>query len=126
MTTILCQIKQVMNNRPLLALTNNPDDIFAITPSMLVNSSQLDAIPQPSLQKMDARGHPVKRFRSIQQLLSQFWNRWSSEYVASLQLRGKWRQTRAKLSAVEYLSSDAIETWSRRLSTNGIGENIAR
>ena len=75
MTTILCQIEQVLNNRPLMALTNNPDNIFALTPSMLVlvNGSQLDAIPQPRLQKMDARGHPVKRFRSLQQLLSQFW-----------------------------------------------------
>ena len=49
MTTLLCQIEQVLNNRPLMAPANNPDDIFAITPSMLVNGSRLDAIPQPSL-----------------------------------------------------------------------------
>ena len=90
--TILCQIEQVLNNRPLMALTNNPDDTFAISPLMLVNGSELDAIPQPSLPKMDARGHPVKQFCSLQQLLSQFWKRWSSEYVASLQPRSKWRQ----------------------------------
>ena len=59
-TTILCQIEQVLNNRPLMALTNNPDDIFALTPSMLVNGSRLDAIPQPCLQTKDARGHPAK------------------------------------------------------------------
>ena len=47
MTTILCQIEQVLNNRLLMALTNNPDDIFALTTSMLVNGSRLDAIPQP-------------------------------------------------------------------------------
>ena len=28
-TTILRQIEQVLNNRPLMALTNNPNDIFA-------------------------------------------------------------------------------------------------
>ena len=72
MTTILCQIEQVLNNRPLMALTNNPDDIFALTPSMLVNGSRLDAIPQPCSQKMDVRGRPAKRFRALQQLLSQF------------------------------------------------------
>ena len=49
MTTILCQIKQVLNNRPLMALTNNPDNIFAITPSMLVECSRLDAIPHNSV-----------------------------------------------------------------------------
>ena len=32
MTTILCQIEQLLNNRPLMGLTNNPDDLFALTP----------------------------------------------------------------------------------------------
>ena len=110
MTTMLCQIEQVLNNRPLMALTNTPDDILAITPSMLVNGSLLDAIPQPSLQKMDARGHLVKRFRCIQQLLSKFWNRWSSEKVASLQPQGKWQQECANFSVddVVLITGDRI------------------
>ena len=110
MTIILCQIEQVLNNRPLMALTNNPDDIFALTPSMLVNVNRLDAIPQPSLQTMDARGHPAKRVRALQQLLSQFWKRWASEYVASLQPRGKWRQERANFSIddVVLITDDGI------------------
>ena len=101
MTTILCQIEQVLHN---------PDDIFALTPSMLVNGSRLDSIPQPCLQKMDARGHPAKRFRALQQLLSQFWKRWSAEYVASLQPRSKWRQERANLSVddVVLITDDGI------------------
>ena len=110
MTTILCQIEQVMNNRPLMALTNNTDDILALTPSMLVNGSRLDAIPQPSLQKMDARGHPAKRFRALQQLLSRIWKRWAFEYVASLQPRGKWRQESTNLSVddVVLITDDGI------------------
>ena len=110
MITILCQIEQVLNNRPMMALTNNPDDIFALTPSMLVNCSRLDVIPQPCLQTMDARGNPAKRFRALQQLLSQFWKRWASEYVTSLQPRGKWRQGRANLSIddVVLITDDGI------------------
>ena len=65
---------------------------------MIVNDNRLDPIPRPSLQKMDGREHPVKRFRSLQHLLSQFRKRWSSEYVASLLLRSKWRHERANLS----------------------------
>ena len=101
MTTILSQREQVLNNRPLMALTNNPDDIFALTPSMLVNGSRLDAIPQPCFQTMDAREHSAKQFGAVQQLLSQFWKRWAPEYVASLQPRGKWRQERANFSIDE-------------------------
>ena len=84
MTTILCEIDQVLKIRPLMALTDNPDDIFALTPTRLVNGRRLYAIPQPCLQKIDVRGHPINLFRSLQQLLSQFWKRCFSEYVASL------------------------------------------
>ena len=41
MRTILCQIGQVLNNRPLMALTNNPDDIFGAHP---VNASHWQPI----------------------------------------------------------------------------------
>ena len=62
------------------------------------------------LQTKDARGHPAKRFRALQQLLSQFWKRWSAEYVASLQPRSKWRQERANLSVddVVLITDDGI------------------
>ena len=91
-----------------MAVTNNIDDIYALTPSMLVNGSRLDAIPQPRLQKADE--FPVKRFRALQQLLSQFWKRWSSEYVASLQPRGKWRHECANLAVdnVVLVTDDGI------------------
>ena len=110
MTIILYQIEQLLNNRLLMALTNNPDDVFALIPSMLVNGSQLDAIPQPCLQKMDARGHPEKRFRALRQLLSQLWKRWSSAFVALLQPRGKWRQERANISVDDevHITDDGI------------------
>ena len=95
MTSILFQIEHVLNNRPLIAFTNNPNDIFAIIFSIVVNDTRLDAIPQlfhSRLQKIDARELPIKQFRSFQKLFSQFCKRWSSEYVPSLQPRDKWRQ----------------------------------
>ena len=77
---------------------------------MLVNGSRLDAIPQPCFPTVDARGHPVKRFRALHQLLFQFVKRWSSEYVASFQPRGKWRQERANFSVddVVLITDDGI------------------
>ena len=49
-------------------------------------------------------------FQVVQQLLSQFWKRWSSEYVASLQPRGKWQQEHADLSVddVVLITDDGI------------------
>jgi hypothetical protein len=33
---------------------------------------------------------PVKRWRRVQQLISQFWKRWRKEFLPSLNLRSKW------------------------------------
>ena len=59
---------------------------------------------------MNVRGHPAKGFRALQQLFSQFWKRWSAEYVPSLQPRSKWRQERANLSIddVVLITDDGI------------------
>ena len=53
MTTIVCQIEKVLNNRPLMAFTNNPEDILALTPSIHVKGSRLDQTPQPCLLKIN-------------------------------------------------------------------------
>ena len=52
----------------------------------------------------------AKQLRSLQQLLSQFWKRWSSDYVASLQPRSEWRHERADLSVddVGLITDDGI------------------
>ena len=37
---------------------------------------------------------PKKRWRRVQQLLSQFWRRWRREFLPKLNARGKWLQAK--------------------------------
>ena len=61
---------------------------------------------------MDVRGHSSKYggFGILQELLVQFWKRLSSEYVASLQPGGEWRQERTNflVDAVVLITDDGI------------------
>ena len=43
--------------------------------------------------------NPKKRWRHIQQLISQFWKRWRKEFLPSLNVRGKWFNPKRELTA---------------------------
>ncbi|XP_037908650.1 uncharacterized protein LOC119650147 [Hermetia illucens] len=48
-STFLAQVEAVLNSRPLSALTEDPDDLFALTPGHLIRGAPLNTIPEPSL-----------------------------------------------------------------------------
>ncbi|WP_253302630.1 DUF5641 domain-containing protein [Wolbachia endosymbiont of Psylliodes chrysocephala] len=47
------------------------------------------ALPQEDVQGFNSNS--LKRYHRMQQLLQQFWSRWSREYLTTLQTRNKWR-----------------------------------
>ncbi|KAL6432033.1 hypothetical protein ACFW04_007459 [Cataglyphis niger] len=62
MSTLLAQIEACMNSRPLQALSDDPDDLAALTPGHFLVGTALNALPEP----------------------------WSREYLHSLFQRPKW------------------------------------
>lgn len=49
-STFLAQVEAVLNSRPLCALTEDPDDIAALTPGHFLTGGPLTALPEPSLE----------------------------------------------------------------------------
>lgn len=49
MSTLLSQIEVCLNSRPLSALTDDPEDVTALTPGHLLIGAPLTALPEPSL-----------------------------------------------------------------------------
>ncbi|KXJ83155.1 hypothetical protein RP20_CCG008086 [Aedes albopictus] len=83
MCTILMQIEAIMNSRPLLPMTEDPNDLAALTPAHFLIGSSLHALPDP-----DVRSIPTSRLQHHQQLqqhVQQFWTRWRQEYLQELQ-----------------------------------------
>ncbi|KAL6416421.1 hypothetical protein ACFW04_013495 [Cataglyphis niger] len=88
MSTLLAQIEACMNSRPLQALSDDPDDLAALTPGHFLVGTALNALPEPCL--VDAPIGRHSRWQLLQKMRDHFWDRWSREYLHSLFQRPKW------------------------------------
>lgn len=93
-TTLLAQIEAVLNSRPLIAASTDPNDLEVLTPGHFLIGKPLTAIPEPCYSLI--KTYKV-RWHKIQQLVQQFWRRWRTEYLQSLQIRNKWQKLKPNL-----------------------------
>ncbi|XP_057671148.1 uncharacterized protein LOC130902885 [Diorhabda carinulata] len=88
-------VEATLNSRPLIPLTDDPNDLCPLTPSHFLIGDVLKAIPQSNVQQI-----PVNRlstYHALQQMYHHYWRRWSSEYVSTLQQRVKWKTASKEL-----------------------------
>ncbi|XP_021964268.1 uncharacterized protein LOC110859615 [Folsomia candida] len=90
LTTLTSQIEAVLNSRPLTPESTDPSDLRALTPGHFIIGQPLTSIPDPDLTEIPTTR--LVRWQLVQQMLQQFWKRWSSEYIVRLQQRPKWMQ----------------------------------
>jgi hypothetical protein len=89
MTTVLTQIEACLNSRPLVSLPPDDDGVDALTPGHFLIGRPLTALPDPA---MTYRSISVLiRWHLCQALVQHLWQRWSVEYLNSLQRVSKWR-----------------------------------
>ena len=86
--TLLCEVEQIINNRPITQVSSDPSDMDALTPNQLV-TMKADAQLPPGLFFADDN-YARRRWRMVQHLANLFWSRWLKEYVPLLQKRQKW------------------------------------
>lgn len=92
--TLMAEVTAIINARPLLPVSVDPQQPFILSPSMLL--TQKSGVPPPSGEFTD-RDLYSKQWRQVQALADQFWSRWSREYLPSLQQRQKWTVPRRNL-----------------------------
>lgn len=73
MSTLLAQVEACLNSRPLQAMSDDPDDLAALTPGHLLIGAPLLAIPEPSLT--DNAPNTLSRWQLLQQMRDHFWLR---------------------------------------------------
>lgn len=93
--TLLTQIEATLNSRPLCALTADPNDLNALTPAHFLIHRSLIVIPDDNL--LDIKQNRLNQWEYVEQLFQHFWQRWSQEYLHTLQQRSKWRQQQPNL-----------------------------
>ncbi|XP_071580864.1 uncharacterized protein [Temnothorax nylanderi] len=91
MSTFLAQVEACLNSRPLQALSDDPDDISALTPGHFLIGAPLLAVPEPSLE--ETADGTLSRWQHIQKMRDHFWSRWSRKYIHGMTARPKWHKT---------------------------------
>lgn len=111
--TVLCKIEALMNSRPLCPLTDDPNEIAALTPAHFVIQRSLLFPPLPS--EPGPRPSVSKRWVHLQAVLVEFWDIFKKQYLSCLQARRKWTQQRRnpQVDELVVLKDDGapIEKW---------------
>ncbi|XP_025270373.1 uncharacterized protein LOC112639712 [Camponotus floridanus] len=80
----------VLNSRPLSCLSDDPEDLHALTPGHFLTGSSLTTIPEPSL--LSVKGSRLSRWQLTRQMLESFWTRWSRECLQRHLAIYKWNR----------------------------------
>jgi len=78
-----------LNNRPLTAVSDHPDDLSTLTPVSILTGCVASSFPPDVLVRADGYR---SSWRAVQWMANQFWKRWKREYLLLLQQRPKWLQ----------------------------------
>ena len=85
LTTVFTQIEAMLNSRPLQPLSEDVNDLTALTPGHFLIGAPLNSVPDIGNNMKGS-----KRWQLIQQMSRHFWDRWKKEYLPTQQRRNKW------------------------------------
>ena len=85
--TVVVQIQAILNSRPIVKLSSDPNDVSALTPNQLLGGCLADGLPSADFLGVDGYR---RSWSNIKLVLDNWWVRWSKEYLSGLQARQKW------------------------------------
>ncbi|XP_055633970.1 uncharacterized protein LOC129774278 [Toxorhynchites rutilus septentrionalis] len=87
MSTLLVQVECCLNSRPLIPMSEDPNELEPLTPGHFLIGTSLQQLPEMSVT--DIPMNRLKQWQATQKILQCFWKRWRTEYLAQLQGRTK-------------------------------------
>ena len=88
--TMLCEAEAMLNDHPITRLSEDPNDLEALTPNHLLLLKGKPVLPPGPFDKGDV--YARRRWKQTQYISDLFWKRWIREYLPLLQERQKWNQ----------------------------------
>lgn len=93
--TVLCEVEAILNDRPITKLSEDPNDLEALTPNHLLTMKRKPVLPPGLFENADI--YVKRRWRQVQYISDLFWKRWLREYLPLLQERQRWNKERRSL-----------------------------
>ena len=88
LTTLLAEVCAIMNARPLVPVSSDPEFPLVLTPAMVL-TQKMGAVPPPPCEFGKAE-LLKQQWKQVQSLADTFWQRWRREYLSTLQTRRRW------------------------------------
>ncbi|XP_078051448.1 uncharacterized protein LOC144477596 [Augochlora pura] len=104
MNTVLCDCERTLNSRPLTYLSEESNDLKALTPAMFLHDiREAEVIDIDMIERIDLNA----RFRYKQEIMEHLRNRFRKEYLSQLIARGNVREPRKlKIGDVVMIGDD--------------------
>ena len=84
----MCLVEQTLNARPLTAVSDDPEDLTALTPNhFLLRQENASASFMPCSERYNELR---KSFKTTQAYADMIWKRWTREYLPQWNQRSKW------------------------------------
>ena len=84
--TLMTEVERIMNNRPIAPISDDPNDLDALTPNkLLLLRGVHDIFEDVSMSERYSR-----RWKQVKYLAQVFWKRWLKEYISTSQIRQRW------------------------------------
>ena len=93
--TVMAEVMNILNSRPLTRNSDSPLDDEPITPNHLLHLRPTTALPPGLFNKEDLNSK--RAWRQAQYLAGLFWRRWTKEYLPTLFERKKWTVPRRNM-----------------------------
>lgn len=113
--TVLTEVEALVNSRPLTPVSDDVIDMEALTPNHFIMGRSSTALP--ACITYNDNVPPRKRWKQVQSVAQQFWDRWRKEYLPTLTSRHKWINSKKNVQVgdlvmVEDSSSLVRGNWS--------------
>ncbi|XP_061430896.1 uncharacterized protein LOC133357120 [Lethenteron reissneri] len=92
LTTLMAEVSAIINSRPLIPVSTDPESPFILTPATLL-TQKTDVLTAPTEEASTADLYR-RQWRQVQSFANMFWRRWKNEYLTTLQVRNKWQSNR--------------------------------
>ena len=89
--TVLTEVEALVNSRPITPVSDDVKDMEALTPNHFIMGRASTALP--TCVTYDDNVTPRRRWKQVQSISQQFWDRWRKEYLPTLTTRSKWRSS---------------------------------
>lgn len=95
LSTFMAEVCAIINVRPLTPISTDSESPFLLTPAMIL--MQKTFTPWPPLVSFEKTDLYRQQWKRMQHFANMFWERWRREYLATLQARNKWQETRPNI-----------------------------